>query len=60
MRSVCYILGHRRSVKRATKNYEADRWESVCKYCGMPMVRINHHDWRPKSQLGETKGAETV
>ncbi len=58
MKAICTIFGHHRSVTAAKRNFETDQWESVCRHCGMPMVRISHHRWRLKDspETGGLKG----
>lgn len=47
---VCSILGHRRSSKHAKFDREHFCWRSICVYCGIPLERVAHKDWRPKSK----------
>lgn len=57
---LCSLVGHRRSEGRAKFNYKAQQWESVCKHCGVPMVRIEHGGWRLKSELDEPQETKSV
>lgn len=43
---LCRILGHRRSARRATFNFDEQRWESVCIGCRKPMIRVGPRAWR--------------
>jgi len=45
LKFVCTIAGHRRSAKQARFDYDAQRWRSVCKHCGLPMVRETGGVW---------------
>lgn len=60
MTLLCSLVGHRRSASRATRNFDTERWESVCKGCGAPMVRTNPGEWRLKSEDEQPNEAELV
>lgn len=51
MQLVCLIFGHRRSRSRARRR-EDGSLESVCRRCGVPMIRSDEGDWSMKE--GET------
>ena len=50
MWQLCSLSGHRRSAKRATRNFHTQQWESVCKHCGVPMLRIGPGEWRTRNE----------
>jgi uncharacterized cysteine cluster protein YcgN (CxxCxxCC family) len=41
-------------------NFDTQQWESVCKGCGAPMVRINPAQWRLKSDVEQPNQADLV
>jgi hypothetical protein len=60
MAFMCVLAGHRRSARRAKLNHETEGWESVCKSCGAPMLRIGEGDWRLKSDAEQRHHAEAA
>ena len=49
MNLTCLVMGHHRSRGRAVEDDEFG-WRSVCKRCGVAMVRLNHNNWVPESR----------
>ncbi|MBA4042594.1 MAG: hypothetical protein C0474_12565 [Sphingobium sp.] len=47
----CLTGTHFRSAKRAVHNPNTDKYESICSYCGVPMVRLAKRNWVAKSKL---------
>ena len=41
----CMAGRHERSQAKAFKRAGADRYESVCVYCGTPMLRLGKRNW---------------
>lgn len=58
MSILCRLLGHRRSVKLAKFDFEAQCWYSNCLHCHQPMVRIAHGEWQLDSEASEVKEPE--
>lgn len=52
-RALCVTGKHHRSMSRAHRPKGSDRYESVCSYCGVPMVRIEKRNWVVKKQLAD-------
>lgn len=46
---VCRIFGHRRSRSRAV--LERGTWSSMCKRCGVRLVRVQHSRWRESAKV---------
>jgi hypothetical protein len=46
MKIVCTVSGHHRSARRASFDYDAQTWRSVCRHCGAPMLRSDDGAWR--------------
>jgi hypothetical protein len=57
MHLTCLVLGHHRSRGRAVEDDEFG-WRSVCKRCGVPMVRIDFRKWVPESRARPRAGRE--
>lgn len=55
---LCAIFGHKRSAKLAKFSCEAQRWESVCRLCRQPMVRLGHRNWHLKAELDNSSRCE--
>lgn len=53
MRIICMLRGHHRSVKQATYDC-VHGWRSVCRHCGVPMVRIEKGRWQLQSEADRT------
>jgi hypothetical protein len=53
---LCSLSGHRRSAKLAKRNFHAEQWESVCKHCGISMVRIARGEWRIRNEGDQPAG----
>ena len=50
MHVVCLLFGHRRALKKVRHHYMGHRYlgyKSSCRWCGVPMIRIEHGQWRP-------------
>lgn len=43
-RIICFVVGHRRSRRRAKATGQGLR--SRCSFCGAPMIRLGKDDWR--------------
>lgn len=44
-RAWCLVGEHHRSASRVFRPEGSDRYESVCSYCGVPMVRLSKRNW---------------
>lgn len=46
----CIAGKHERSSRAARRNADTELYESVCSYCGVPMVRLAKRNWivKPK------------
>lgn len=44
MRIVCMMFGHKRSFKKARKDFDKE-WRSACRWCGRPMIRRSPKHW---------------
>jgi len=52
MKFLCLLSGHHRSTKRARPSSSYD-WESICKYCREPMVRLQSGKWCLRSEINQ-------
>lgn len=44
-RARCLVGKHERSVGQARAIENSEQFESVCRYCGVPMVRLAKRNW---------------
>lgn len=46
----CVVGSHHRSATKARRTSGEEQYESVCTYCGVPMVRLAKRNWvvKPK------------
>jgi len=44
-RARCLMGEHHRSGSRVHRREGSEEYESVCSYCGVPMVRLSKRDW---------------
>lgn len=51
-RLLCSYLGHERS-RSIWRDPNTDRWEGECNHCGVPLIRLDHGDWRPRSEVDQ-------
>jgi hypothetical protein len=58
VRLLCSLGGHRRSRRRIRRT-KMGEFESVCKHCGVSMIRIQHRVWRVKNEA-DRQELETV
>lgn len=49
-RARCLTGEHQRSGSRVFRPEGSDRYESVCTYCGVPMVRLAKRNWVVKTK----------
>lgn len=47
---LCRLTGHVKSRERIQHD-PVFAWRSVCRYCGEPMVRYAHKDWRLEKDI---------
>jgi hypothetical protein len=50
MHVVCLLFGHRRSKRKVRHHFLGDKYlgyKSSCRWCGTPLVRIEHGRWTP-------------
>lgn len=53
MRILCSWVGHSRAKRGVRINRQTAHWESQCKFCGVPMVRLAHRQWALAPQAPE-------
>ena len=51
-RARCLTGEHKRSASRAFRPEGSEKFESVCVYCGVPMVRLAKRNWIVKPRGG--------
>jgi hypothetical protein len=51
---LCRLIGHQRS--RKNRRLVAGEWRSQCRWCGKPMMRWGHHDWRVDERPDHPEG----
>jgi len=55
MHVICLLFGHHRSLKKVRHHYMG--FKSACRWCGTPMLRIEHGQWRPMTSEDEAPPA---
>ena len=57
MKFLCRLYGHQRSASRARFDYKLQRWRSVCRHCGVELLKDPTHGWRSVADAGDGEQA---